>query len=75
MLMIPTGDFTVSFNALITLVFLDRIEGDTPEDRQVFSTISGFSLAAIFRERDIQYPVQIVLNSPVLAADFKYLRS
>lgn len=66
--MVPGGlqAFTVDAE-FADFVLFEHIEGDACEDGVVLSGATGTFAAEILAEADIDYPVQLVFNAPVLA--------
>jgi hypothetical protein len=50
---------------------LEEIEGDFPQDCDVFGAMVFAVPRAILSERDIKHPVEAVLDMPVLTDDFE----
>lgn len=51
------------------LFLFDEIEGDVPQDGQIFWAVTSPDVALIFAEGHFQYTVQGIFNSPVESDD------
>ncbi len=68
--MIPGGLQAFSVYAQFAcLVMFEQVEGDAVKDGVVLGSVSGAFAAEVLAEADVQYPVKLVFDAPVLADD------
>jgi hypothetical protein len=63
---VPSGDFVFTSDASFARFSGKKIQGDFPEEGEVFRSVIDADATRVLTEGDIQDPVQAVLNCPVL---------
>ena len=65
---VPSGLEALSFDAeLACFVLSEQVKGDAVEDGEVLRGISGAFAVQVFAEADIECPVELVVDAPVVA--------
>ena len=75
--MVPACPFTFGTDrgvASLLLLKQEQIEGHVSDDRQVLSGVAASDSALILSEREVQDPMQRVLNAPVASRVRQQLR-
>jgi len=65
---VPSGFEALSLDSAFgRFVVFEQIEGDSIEDGEVLCGVASAFAVRVFAEADVEHPVQVVFDAPVLA--------